>query len=310
METLTSLLIIFLFLFAGMGGAKFGLIPETGYLDKIMSVALGALLFSMGLRIGLLDSITSQLIRIGVLSVSFAVATVLGTVIVLVSILSVTGRLYPRRLPSEERAHAKETGAVYGEPLRLFLLVVAGFLCGYFLPLFDWFREEYTTYLLYALLFLIGVQMVRNKVDFKQAMLHPETFLIPAGTIIGSLVGGVLTAGFFHLEPGKALSLAAGFGWYSLSGVLITEMGDPVLGAAGFLINVTREAIALLMIPFLARIKLPQVAIGVGGATSMDVTLPLIERSCGTSYVPVAILNGAVLSMLVPFLVPFFFTFG
>src|SRR6056297_1249370 len=109
METLTSLLIIFLFLFAGMAGAKFGLIPETGYLDKIMSVALGALLFSMGLRIGLLDSITSQLIHIGVLSVSFAVATVLGTVIVLVAILSVIGRVYPRRLPPEEPAHVKET---------------------------------------------------------------------------------------------------------------------------------------------------------------------------------------------------------
>lgn len=309
MDTLNSLLIIFLFLFAGMAGAKFKLIPETGYLDKIMSIALAALLFSMGLRIGLLDSITTQLLRIGVLSVSFAVATVLGTATVLLTVLLISGRLSPP-VDREKKHRPPVDSSVLAEPLRLFLFVVAGFLGGYFLPVFDWFREDYTTYLLYGLLFLIGVQMVRNDVDFKRAMLHPETFLIPAGTIIGSLLGGLVMAVFTGMGAGKALSLAAGFGWYSLSGVLITQMGDPILGAAGFLINVIRETIALLTIPFLARINLPQVSIGIGGATSMDVTLPLIERSCGPSYVPVSILNGAVLSMLVPFLVPFFFSLG
>lgn len=309
METLTSLLIIFSFLISGMAGAHFKLIPETGYLDRIMGISLGALLFSMGLRIGLMDSVTSQLLRIGIMSVSFAVATVAGTIAVLLLILFVSGKFKGSRKSVHPKQSSGEIVGL-GEPLRLFLLVVVGFLCGYFIPYFDWFKEEYTTYLLYLLLFLIGIQMVRNEVNLKKAMLHPVTFIIPLGTILGSLAGSAVLAAGFDLELGKALSLAAGFGWYSLSGVLITEMGDPVLGAAGFLINVIREAIALLMIPFLARINLPQVAIGVGGATSMDVTLPLIERSCGTSYVPVSIVNGAVLSMLVPFLVPFFYSLG
>jgi uncharacterized membrane protein YbjE (DUF340 family) len=321
METLPSLLIIFLFLFAGMAGARFKLIPETGYLDRIMSIALALLLFSMGLRIGMLESITQQLMRIGLLSLSFAVATVLGTLVLLVALMALTGKFagaagkQPDRIDradigSSEQASTPATELGLGDPLRLFLLVVVGFLCGYFVPLFGWFREEYTTYLLYALLFLIGVQMVRNEVDLKRAMLHPATFLVPLLTMLGSLAGGVALAGVFELQAGKALSLAAGFGWYSLSGVLISEMGDPVLGAAGFLVNVIREAIALLSIPFLARINMPLAAIGVGGATSMDVTLPLIERSCGASYVPLSIVNGAVLSMLVPLLVPFFYSLG
>ncbi|HDQ14554.1 MAG TPA: lysine exporter LysO family protein [Sediminispirochaeta sp.] len=307
METLGSLLIIFSFLFAGMAGAHFKILPVTGYLDRIMNVALAALLFSMGLRIGLLDSVTSQLLRIGILSLSFAAVTVAGTVAALMLVLVILRR--HRDLDGSDGHEPKQDGPLgLGEPLRLFGFVVAGFLCGYFLPYFDWFREVYTSYLLYALLFLIGVQMVRNEVNLKQAMLHPLTFLIPLGTVIGSLAGSALLAAAFDLELGKALSLAAGFGWYSLSGVLITEMGDPVLGAAGFLINVIREAIALLLIPLLAKLRLSEAAIGVGGATSMDVTLPLIERSCGTAYVPMAIVNGAVLSMLVPFLVPFFFS--
>jgi len=330
METLTSLLIIFLFLFAGMAGARFKLIPETGYLDRIMSTALALLLFSMGLRIGMLESITQQLMRIGLLSLSFAVATVLGTLVLLLALMALTGKLGgaagtpATEGPAEQTAEPAVGGRSpepatekafppafgLGEPFRLFLLVVAGFLCGYFVPLFGWFREEYTTYLLYALLFLIGVQMVRNEVDLKRAMLHPATFLVPLLTMLGSLGGGLALSGIFELQAGKALSLAAGFGWYSLSGVLISEMGDPVLGAAGFLINVIREVIALLAIPFLARLNMPMAAIGVGGATSMDVTLPLIERSCGSGYVPLSIVNGALLSMLVPLLVPFFYSLG
>ncbi|MFW5727309.1 MAG: lysine exporter LysO family protein [Spirochaetia bacterium] len=322
METITSLLVIFAFLFAGMAGARFKLIPKTGYLDRIMSIALALLLFSMGLRIGMLESITQQLMRIGLLSVGFALSTVLGTVVLLFGLILVTEKL--RAVGLNKRNQASHSGAGddsageaaigeavgLSEPLRLFGLVVLGFLCGYFLPFFGWFQDKYTTYLLYALLFLIGVQMVRNEVDLKRAMLHPATFFVPLLTMIGSLAGGVVLSRLFDLEAGKALSLAAGFGWYSLSGVLITEMGDPILGAAGFLINVIRESIALLSIPFLARLNLPMIAIGVGGATSMDVTLPLIERSCGTSYVPLSIVNGAVLSMLVPILVPFFFTLG
>jgi uncharacterized membrane protein YbjE (DUF340 family) len=87
-------------------------------------------------------------------------------------------------------------------------------------------------------------------------------------------------------------------------------MGDPVLGSAGFMINLFREGLSLFCIPFLGRFKAEEAAIGVAGATSMDVTLPLIERSCGTRYVPFAIYHGALLSLLVPFLVPLFFRLG
>jgi uncharacterized membrane protein YbjE (DUF340 family) len=74
--------------------------------------------------------------------------------------------------------------------------------------------------------------------------------------------------------------------------------------------NILRETIALLAIPFLGEARLAWLAVGVGGATSMDVTLPLIERSCGTEIVPLSIASGAVLSLLVPVLVPLFYNLG
>ena len=167
-----------------------------------------------------------------------------------------------------------------------------------------------TTWLLYLLLFLIGAQLVKNNVSLKETLAHPETILLPLGTIIGSLLGGLAAAPLLMITPGKALALVSGFGWYSLSGVIITDMGDPVLGSAGFLINLMRESIALVTIPFIARTRYPNIAIGVAGATSMDVTLPLIEKSCGDEIVPLSISSGAILSLAVPFLVPIFFQAG
>ncbi|MCX7023967.1 MAG: LysO family transporter [Spirochaetes bacterium] len=48
----------------------------------------------------------------------------------------------------------------------------------------------------------------------------------------------------------------------------------------------------------------------VGRATSMDVTLPLSEQCAGPESVPVSFVSGAILSLLVPVIVPLFYGFG
>lgn len=199
----------------------------------------------------------------------------------------------------------------FREPLRLFAIVVAGFLVGLvrgFLPSLT--GESLSTWLLYLLILLVGADMVQSGVSVKRVLVHPETLLLPAGTVIGSLLGGLVLAAASSLSVGRALALCSGFGWYSLSGVIITDLGDPVLGSAGFMANMLRETIALLTIPLLARTRLPYLGIGVAGATSMDVSLPLIERTCGPASVPLAIASGAILSLAVPVLVPLFYQLG
>ena len=134
--------------------------------------------------------------------------------------------------------------------------------------------------------------------------------MTPIATALGSLAGGLAAAPFLGLGPGKAMALAGGFGWYSLSGVLIADMGDPALGSAAFLANMIRESIALVSIPFLASTRRPELAIGVGGATAMDVTLPLVESSAGPALVPASFASGALLSLAVPIIVPLLYRLG
>ncbi len=273
--------------------------------ELILDLCLYALLFTMGYRIGESDAIRSQIARVGLIAVASAVAAVVGTGLV-VAVLSAVSRGRPR---GTERATNEPRGlrAVVHlkDPLRLFAAVIVGFVAGFLLPVVAT-REigVVSTWLLYLLVLLIGFQLSRSGVNLKAALLHPRTLLLPAATIVGTLAGGALLAPLLSIPMGKALSVTAGFGWYSLSGVLITNLGDPVLGSAAFVSNMLREGISLMLIPLLGRAGWGEVAIGIAGATSMDVTLPLIGKSCGSSYVPLSVASGAILSFLVPILVP------
>ncbi len=100
-------------------------------------------------------------------------------------------------------------------------------------------------------------------------------------------------------------AMASGFGWYSLSGILLTESFGPVIGSAAFFNDLARELIAIMLIPGSVR-RSRSTALGLCGATSMDFTLPVLQRSGGLEMVPAAIVHGFILSLLVPILMAFF----
>lgn len=88
-------------------------------------------------------------------------------------------------------------------------------------------------------------------------------------------VAAAVLAGLLLAMPLKeAVAVGAGFGWYSLSGVLIAATHSVELGATAFLANVARELMAFLLIPLLVSRVGKLAAIAPGGATTMDSTLP------------------------------------
>lgn len=328
MDHLLSLLIILSFLVAGVFLGRIRIISRSRLAGCLVDATLYFLLFFMGFRLGRNREVVTQLGQIGILSVAFTAATVAGTVIALLLFYGLIKKL--RRANHSDSRDEKENRSTGGrkpqspyrmqnktflhhikEPIILFGIVVFGFLIGRFVPLFPSFTaERTTTWFVYILIFFVGIRLNNSTMSLKEALLHPETLLLPVGTIIGSLAGGVLVAVLFNISVFKAMSVAAGFGWYSLSGVIISDLGDQVLGSAAFVSNILRESVALLTIPFFGASRFPRIGIGIAGATSMDVTLPLIQRSCGPHTVPLAVSHGALLSLLVPILVPLFFHLG
>lgn len=194
--------------------------------------------------------------------------------------------------------------------LSILVALVLGVVTGYFAlpPELAGSMGTFTEYALYLLLFFVGIDIGLNKHIFKDFKKHGFLLLVvPLSIIVGSLLGGYVTGLLLHMPLNLALPISAGFGWYSLSGIMLTQLHSAEIGTIAFLTNVMRELLAILSIPVIARYLNHYSAIAPAGATSMDTTLPLISKSTNPEIVVIDFVNGALLSTLVPILVPFLY---
>lgn len=160
---------------------------------------------------------------------------------------------------------------------------------------------------LILLLFLIGFDIGNNRESLKTLIKADRiALIIPAGTVIGTIFGGYMVSMITELSANEGMAIASGFGWHSLSAIMLAEMKGSDIGAIAFLSNVFRECITLISIPFLVKHVGPYAAIAPGGATTMDVTLPVIEKYCGKKAAIVGFINGVILSTLVPVILPLY----
>jgi uncharacterized membrane protein YbjE (DUF340 family) len=182
----------------------------------------------------------------------------------------------------------------------------AGILFGIFIPGLRFLNKtDISRYALCGLLFLIGVGIGGDR-RTQRAMrsLDLRIVLVPLAVILGTLVGSFGVALFLPgLKLREVLAVGSGFGYYSLSSVIITQIRGPVLGVIGLMANIAREIMTLLTAPLLARYLGNLAPIAAGGATAMDTTLPVIIRFSGKEYAVVAVFSGIVLTLLVPVLV-------
>ncbi|HQA49023.1 MAG: lysine exporter LysO family protein [Clostridiales bacterium] len=158
---------------------------------------------------------------------------------------------------------------------------------------------------LWFLLFWVGVDIGRSRDSFAKLRQYGwRVLLVPLGIAVGSIGGTVAVGSLMGYSIGEAGAVGAGFGWYSLSGVIISELHSINLGTIAFITNVVRELIAFVIIPVVA-VKIGHIeAITPGGSTSMDTTLPVISRCTGPETAILAFLNGVLLTAVVPVLVP------
>lgn len=162
-----------------------------------------------------------------------------------------------------------------------------------------------SSFALNLLIFFVGIDMGRNRDIFKNLRyMGFRILLVPVSTVIGSLIGGAVSALIFGMPLNIGLAISAGFGWYSLCGVMLSSLAGIEVGTISFLANVFRELIALLIIPVVAKRLNHITAIAPAGATSMDTTLPIISSSTDREVAAIAFINGAILTAVVPVIIP------
>ena len=110
------------------------------------------------------------------------------------------------------------------------------------------FLDTASSYMLLILLFSVGIDMGVNREVFGQIRrMGLRILVIPLGVILGSLAGGAVCAMILRMDVKEGLAITSGLGWYSLSGILMTEAGNPIGGTISFLSNVFREVLTFLL---------------------------------------------------------------
>ena len=189
---------------------------------------------------------------------------------------------------------------------------VVGTLCGlYHLIPFDLAQTNISFYTLCALMFSVGLSIGHDPQTIRNfRSLNPRLIFLPVMTILGTLAGSALASLLLDVRSAtECMAVGAGFGYYSLSSIFITEYKGPELGTIALLSNILRVIITLLAAPLLVRWFGRLAPIASGGATTMDTTLPIITQYSGQEFVVVSIFHGFVVDFSVPFLVTFLCSF-
>lgn len=168
-------------------------------------------------------------------------------------------------------------------------------------------ESDFSMYALYLLMFLVGIGIGADRSSWKVIKeTNIKIILVPLCVIVGSLVGVAAISIFTpEIQIKEALAVGAGFGYYSLSSIFITQISGETLGVIALLSNILREIITLLAVPIFVKYFGKLAGIASGGATAMDTTLPIISKYTGKEWAIIAVFSGIVLTILVPFLVPF-----
>ncbi|HHX14201.1 MAG TPA: lysine exporter LysO family protein [Clostridiales bacterium] len=278
--------------------------------DKATSVILIILMLSIGIGIGLDKALVSNLAKIGlnclIIALCAAFFSTLFTVLVektLLPLKEIDEKLKHQMLDSKATQEpAKGTPLVWIMPSG----VVLGVLIGIFSR--DFLTGEITDKIfIVVLVFLfisIGISLGANRSVFQYVKtLGLKIIWLPVAIVLGSLCGGVVAGLLLDLPFKIPFISASGMCFFSLTGAYMTSAMGVEAGAYGFLVNLLRDIITLLLMPWLIRISPGSLIAGVGTG-NMDVMLAPVTKFIGVRLSLIAFLTGTILTFLVPFLLP------
>lgn len=288
---------------------------------RIVTWLIWLLLFLLGIEVGSNEMIVRSLPTLGVEALLLSSAATLGCCVLAWMLWRVSKNNTVQENAKNETSADKEGNPAEKEGLqgsslirglkvmKGSLIVVGFFVIGLLggiekmVPL--WLLDGDVSFVaLCGLLLFVGLGIGLNPEMKKEVRsLSPRMALLPVVTIIGSWLGALLIWTVLHRTLSDCMAINSGFAYYSLSSIFITEYRGAELGTIALLANIKREMLTLLGAPLMARWFGPLAPISVGGATTMDTTLPILSQTLGQRYIALSIYHGFVVDFTVPFLV-------
>lgn len=172
----------------------------------------------------------------------------------------------------------------------------------------NWLSHDISFYVLCVLMFCVGISIGNDPTSFRQFKnIRPRILFLPVMTIAGTFLG-VIAVSIFIKDRSltECLAVGSGFGYYSLSSILITQYKGIELGTIALLSNIMREILTLIFAPWMVKYFGKLAPISAGGATTMDTTFPVIIKNSGKDMAITSIYQGMMVDFTVPFLVTLF----
>ncbi len=179
-----------------------------------------------------------------------------------------------------------------------FIALAVGYFLSELSSYFGYTLHLSTWNLLLVFMLLIGLDLAYSPLN--RSWLNWKIMLVPIGCILGSIIGAFLSLIFTHgLNLKDLIMLSQGYGFYSMTGIVVTELRNAELGSIALMNDLFREIIAILFM-YAIGWRYPRSAISSAAATAMDVTLPMVKQACGNEFIPHAMVSGFILSVLAP----------
>lgn len=289
-DSLISVAVVFFLLTAGyFSGRVSGPKLKKFFVSRISSVVL-LLLVCMGIDFGTVFTqreVGYQIIKS---------ALVFSTLIAFFTYFF----LYRKRRGTPE----KKDELSFFTPFKGCLKAIMAFLLGLAIFKITGFQLENlylsSSYVLYLLIYLVGVDLV----GFKIARFNRELITVPVLSIFATVSAAFVFSAVSHLSWRELLVVSSGFGWFSLSGPMVNKLVSPEMGAMAFTTDFFREMLSIIFLYFLGK-KQPNGAIGISGAAALDSALPFIKENCEETFISHAIFSGFILTVLAPFFISF-----
>lgn len=273
-------------------------------INRALSWMVYVILLVMGYNLAFIDNLGENLARLATISVVF----ILLLLVFNLAALWLCRHFITIKTEEHQTQRMPFSLAMLKDSFKLVGLVLLGFLLGLWGGWHFAYQDQISDYALMFLLLLIGFQLRASELSLRQILLDPRGLLIALIVFLSGLPAAYCAAQLLSLPLPLAFAMGSGFGWYSLSGILISGQVDALMGSSAFFIDLFRELLALFLIPLLMP-RQASLAIGFSGATAMDFTLPIIARSGGQRCVPIAIVSGFLLSLACPAFIAIWLSF-
>ncbi len=193
---------------------------------------------------------------------------------------------------------------VLWEIVKVLISIGGGVVLTAFIPTSDLSvsSDDLAMIMLYALIFLVGIDLSLFRFREQIQQLSKRSLLMPWLVVVGSWGGGLLYVLLTDWQWTTVLALSSGFGWFSLSGVMVEQQLGPEMGLMALLVDLFREILAILLIVGIGRFHFAS-GVAVSGAAAMDSALPIIKNACAREAIPLALYSGAVLTICTPLLI-------